>query len=165
MRKLYLLLISILFITTIYGHNNIRIKQMRDSLSFVNDTVKIKMLIRISGIFNQTNSDSSFHYIKLAVKLANDIKKPKFQAYSYRGLGIKYKLSGEQKKAEKDFLKALEFAVKTKDKSIISSIYNNLGVLYIDMGNFDKALKYLMNALKINKELNEKSDISRVYKI
>jgi len=158
-------LLSILYVIMFLSVNGqkFNLKHMQDSLAIVNDTVKIKLFIRISNIFNQTNTDSAFYYVKAAINLADKIQEPKFQAYSYRGLGLKYKLTGETKKSEKSFFKALEYAVKSKDNYIIASIYNNLGVLYTDMSNYDKALKYLMKSLQLNKKMNEKMAVSTAY--
>ncbi len=161
--KKILLSILYVFVFLVVNGQDYRLKQMQDSLDIVNDTVKIKLFIRISTIFDQRNTDSSFFYIRAAIRLADKINNPKFQAYSYRSLGLKYKLSGETKKSEKNLIKSLEYAVKSKDKYIIASVYNNLGILYTDMADFDKALKYLMRSLKLNKEMHEKAAVSMVY--
>lgn len=71
--------------------------------------------------------------------------------------------SGNKKEAISVFNKAIEIAIKTKDKRRLLNCYNNIGHVYSVQGNIPIALKYTFLSLKIADEINDLEGIAIAY--
>lgn len=140
------------------------------------DTTKINILLEKIGLkYENINPDSSIYFYELALKIAqnspeamanNGKLKTKFlryQAVSYRYIGIIYRTKGLFDKAIKNYLKALKIAEKLKDKELTGIIYVNIGNVLYEQKSYSKASWYYKKSLNIDRELGHKVGISEGY--
>lgn len=140
------------------------------------DTTKINILLEKIGLkYENINPDSSIYFYELALKIAQNspeamanngkLKKKflRYQAVSYRYIGIIYRTKGLFDKAIKNYLKALKIAEKLKDKELTGIIYVNIGNVLYEQKSYSKASWYYKKSLNIDRELGNKIGISEGY--
>lgn len=85
------------------------------------------------------------------------------QVICYQNIGANYLSLDEYQEAIDAFLKSLDYATKTGDKSNIAKDYHNLGELYGTIGDFPKAVDYYIRAAKIKESINDKVSSADTY--
>jgi len=105
--------------------------------------------------FFQGNYDSSLHYYKYALEIANDIDDLGLISEVYGALGIVYKNQGEYAVALDYYEKALAVSIQLADTSWMAACYSNAGNVYRRLGNYTKALEYFLKALEVFEKKSE----------
>ncbi|MGN6398704.1 MAG: SIR2 family protein [Mucilaginibacter sp.] len=84
----------------------------------------------------------SAHYFNL---IDIDLEKDKQKEKIYADIGVNFRILDQYDSALKMHEKALQLAIKQKNKGAIVSDYNNIAVVYEDIGNYPEAVKQLDN--------------------
>jgi len=113
---------------------------------------------------NYENYDHALEYFN---EYLFEVKKnePEKLVNIYNNLGILYRLIGDNKKALKNLLFALDIASEKSDSAAIIKNYINISSVYIDEKNYDKANNYLNLAFEIanSKTQAYKLQLSYIY--
>ena len=130
-----------------------------------NDTDKVFLLNKLSRQYKMINQfDSSIHYAKIALLLAQKISFNRGYIQSFTNLGTIYQQKGNFLKAYEYFFAGLKVAEKINNKKEISTYYFLLGGLFAAQNNYDKALDYFHNTLQLLKELGDKKRMATIYR-
>ena len=148
----------LLFFFIVFFHSLNAQTQHLDSLKkcfHTNPSIKKRLdaAINLSGSFVQTNLfDSSFHYINLAIPLAenNDsLRNELASLYSARAITFIYKGSNNSQ-ALNSIMKSMQISAATKDSASLSNDFNIIGIIHLDMKAYEKAREYWLKGLEIN---------------
>lgn len=107
-----------------------------------------------------TKATSEFEDSKQLYKKSKDAKG---LAAIYNNLGVLAMFRGQNKPAEKLFLKSLDYEKKSYNLKGISVCYSNLGGFYEEHNDYEKSIKSLDAALQIQKLLADKYSITNIY--
>ncbi|HDZ04112.1 hypothetical protein LCGC14_0217720 [marine sediment metagenome] len=160
MKLVLTLLISLLFISTIFAQKE------KDSLFHVWDNISIQdstrfkamaYLINYHYLFKKTDSALVLGYQML--ELAQNKKKPKYEAEALTIIGKVYFEKKENENATTYYTKGLERALSIQDSFLYSDKLFRLGGLYSDYKDYTKAFKTLLKSeeysTNIGDSLNE----------
>jgi len=142
-------LIKILFIFL----NCFLIQLNSQNLDTAQQRIQIDSLLKLSRqyLINKSN-DTSLIIIDQAAALLAKENSTMLQAKINYTYGVHYQLTGNPKKAEEYYLKAIPFF--DNKNPLLEKSYNNLGLLYSnDMQDYEKAKKVYYKLAKIRKKL------------
>jgi signal transduction histidine kinase/tetratricopeptide (TPR) repeat protein len=124
------------------------------------DTLKVKILNRLSSTNYYINSDLSFKYAKSALVLSQKKGYKEGTGYAYYNMGIYYWLKSDFPKALNYVYKALKIHEDINNKKGISSSNNALGTIYVEFKNYKLALAFYNKALKASQEIKDQKTIA-----
>jgi tetratricopeptide (TPR) repeat protein len=123
------------------------LKNLKENLlKASSDSIRVRILEKISYYFTYTNADSSLVYAKMAYKLSKSAHVDIIKAAFY--LGSAYDMTNDYENSVKFNLEALQNAQKLNDKTILSNILVVIGYDYVQMNNPEKAVEYFTKALE-----------------
>lgn len=98
-----------------------------------------------------TTIDYSAKLIDLASRKDNDL----YMYRGYRFLGITYQNLSDSFRSKENYTKALEYAIRTKNDTLLMGAYNNLGNVYSEnLSTVEKGLEYYDKAIEYGKRLD-----------
>ncbi len=102
-----------------------------------------------------------------AIQLTNEVLKlntsSKIKASAFNNLGTAYKRLGENEKAMKNYITALQIYTKENKLSEAATVENNIGLVYQSLEDFSKAETYHLSALKHFDNMNDLAGKSKSY--
>lgn len=156
-------LIMILVLTLLHSKAEAQGKVILDSLKNAleharQDTLKVKILLKISDYYSKSDFIKALDYSKQALAAALKSKNELCIIHSYQTAGNTLIFMGDYQEALKSLLEAYRISAEQKlDIESLRSL-NSLGVVYDRLEKFDKALTYYFNALDIfNKNFKDNS--------
>jgi len=144
------------------------IELCKTSLKLAKDNpISDKLKIEIYNIFGaayyySSNYRKSVKYYEKELSLTKKTTSNSEIAKSYYNIALLYSKSAKKNKAEKNFIKSIEYAKKANNITILTYNYKALSSLKELNGNNSKALEYLKEYLKIkNINFNKKQNVLR----
>lgn len=120
------------------------------------DTNHAMVLYRLCNAYARINQDSAEQYGNAALKLSMELGWNKGIGASYNNLGMTFEQRGEDVKALKYYILALDAKRKTGDTKSTASTLNNIGIIYKKQEYYSKALHYYREAMSLNKMSSNK---------
>jgi signal transduction histidine kinase len=125
------------------------------------DTKKIKMLGRLSGIYAYSNPKKGIQMADQGIALAKKLGLTNnIIARLLNEKGTNFMSMSEYESAIECFTEALVINQRLKVDYDLSSNYQNIGSCYSFMGNYVKALDFQQRSLTINEKYSDKEAIS-----
>lgn len=119
----------------------------------VNDTIRARILNKISIYYKDVNTDSALKYTAIGMQLAEKMKWTKGLAVFNMSYGNIFSTKGQRDSSLNRYLLALEIFKKINDSVNQAITYNNLGTIATAKSDFVAAAQYFMNTLQIGKDL------------
>ena len=116
------------------------------------DTVRVNILNHLAFYNYRNNPPQAVDYIEESLKLANELKVPKFTAHSYYVKAVIYTEKANFKIAEDNYEKAIQLYTSLQDLKGIEKSKNALGVLHTYKGDYKRSIKYYEEAMAIAKK-------------
>ncbi len=130
--------------------------------SSLNDSLKITHYAKLSHELEQTNTDSSIYYAKLAYQLAYETNSLFLQGRANALMGAVYQNVSDYKKATAYFKEAVALSEKGSNKELRSLAYNGFANMFALQGQFDQAAEYFHKSLEIAKEIKDNRKMSAI---
>lgn len=125
---------------------------------------KIDAALNLSGNYiGQNIFDSAFHYIDLAIPLAQDDSLQERLASLYANKAIGYVYQGSNSQALSNIMRSLQISEKIKDSSSLANDYNIIGIIHLNMKSLDKAKVYWLKGLRVNQLLHNEENMIDSY--
>lgn len=124
------------------------------------DTLKAKILNRLSYLNYYVDSNLSFKHAKLALLLSQKLGYKNGTGYAYNNIGVYYWIRSDFPKALNYVYKALKIHEANNNKNGIASSNNALGTVYVEFKNYKLALACYKKALKISQEIKKQKSIA-----
>jgi serine phosphatase RsbU (regulator of sigma subunit) len=125
------------------------------------DSLKIQLWIKLSGMYSNSNTDSSLKYAKKALELSETKNDKKLRAMSYHNIGVTYYYKGDYDIALDYMFKSLKISEEIDSKKEIGSAYNNIGNIYWMQGNLKEALDFYFKDLDISKKIGDEVNYAK----
>ncbi|OFX42046.1 MAG: hypothetical protein A2046_14155 [Bacteroidetes bacterium GWA2_30_7] len=149
-----LLLLSIIF--EAFSQDYSKINEFKAQLKNANnDSLKIESLIKLSGLYAGSNTDTSMQYARKALNMAQSNSNRSLLARCYHTLGVTHYYKSDYNDALEYYFKALKINEELNNQKEIGSVCNNIGNVYWMQDNLDGALEFYFRDLKIAKELGD----------
>lgn len=124
------------------------------------DSSKLELLLKSANDYNNTNTDLSIEYAKIAIGLAKKLNLPKKQIIAEGIIGKAYFIKGDYSKAIEQ-LEITEDQIRLiKDSTFLIDIFQTYSLIYTKVGVFNKALEYSQKAFSLVGSLNQKSKLA-----
>lgn len=123
------------------------------------DTVRVNILNHLAFYNYRNNPPQAVDYIEESLKLANELKVPKFTAHSYYIKAVIYTEQANFSIAKDNYEKAIQFYTTIEDLKGLEKCNNALGVLYTYKGEYENALACYKEAMAIAKKRNDEKII------
>jgi len=107
---------------------------------FQKDPAYIDLLNALAHSYYAINSDSIFHYAKLAKEYSESAKYDKGLSVSWRMKGNGYELIGDYTKMLSCYHEALTIAARINDATLIATTKMNIALFNAEIGKYDEAL-------------------------
>lgn len=120
-----------------------------------NDSARIILLIRVSGLYATANFDSSLLYMNKAKDLANEKGITDCDPYINTAFTQHYYYNNDYKKSIEYTLKNLVIAQETRDDKLLAKTYNNLAAIYNHFGNYKSAIDYALKCLALSERTKD----------
>jgi len=151
MRKIAPHSLIILF-SLLYSNSSFTQTAKIDSLEAVlliaKDTHKLPVLFNLIDIYEHSDLDKSQKYGELALEIARENEKPKYEIEALINIGISKLDKGNYFEALQDFKLALSIARNNKFVKEEIQALNEVGIIYYYISNYEQALKYYLEALR-----------------
>lgn len=150
MKHLLLVIILTLFILPIrlFSQERFIVDSLNMRLETVShDSSKIKLLWKLSDLFQISDLKKSFEYSKSAMEIANRSKLPNLKAFSYKKMGDLLFGKGLYDRSLENYLKGKVLLEETEKNIFSIGLGHNIGAVYYRMREYDKALEYYKEAL------------------
>jgi signal transduction histidine kinase/tetratricopeptide (TPR) repeat protein len=161
--KKYILFFLILTINISFSQKSkqLEIDSLKTELTHAKeDTLKVKMLNRLSSLNYYIDSNKSFKHAKSALLLSQKLHYKKGTAYAYNNIGICYLLKSDFPKSLNYVYKALKIHEDKNNIYGIASSNNALGTIYAEFKNYKLALSCYNKALKASQEIKDQESIA-----
>lgn len=132
---------------------------LQDRLSLVEGEEKIRTLIGLSYNFLRVSADKSLMYADQALEYSIENNNERGRARAFLMIGSAYNTLGENSKAIKNHLNALDIFKSINDSAAIGITFNSLGIDYHNSGKYKEAIEQYQNSLKIAEKLSNKDGI------
>ncbi len=128
-----------------------------------NSILKAEAYLLNSKIFwNQGIWDKSTHLCKKSYTIFTRLNNDEGMAKCENMLGTIFGERGDIEKAEKHFLKGLDYIKYTKNYSLKAMFNSNLGIIANILGKFSEAKTYYVSSLNYYSKLNEPKNVARL---
>jgi tetratricopeptide (TPR) repeat protein len=124
------------------------------------DTVKVRLMGKLSYLYQYVDFKKSFLYADSALTLAKKIDYKEGIAKSYNFLGLTYSTIGKLDLALVNYLAALRENEKNGIEAETAKNLNNIGETLIKIGDDTTGIKYIQRAYRINKKYNNKNSMA-----
>lgn len=124
------------------------------------DTLKLQAISNLAWEYNSIDIDRAIGLNHKGLRIAKQLKLPKYQAYSMMDLGASF--------YQKKYFDSSEFYFKAAEKILyplnnfndLGSLYNNMAALYNQMSEHNTSLSYSFKSLELNKKNGNKEDVA-----
>jgi len=117
-----------------------------------------KSLLLISNIIN--DEVKSIGHLMNAAAILEDKNEPVLKYKIYHSIAQINNFNGNYELAMKNYQKALQFALQSKDSAGIAGVYGGLGIAYHDMKNEKKAVEFYNKSINIYRKINDSGRIA-----
>ena len=156
-------LLLLMFISIFgYAQNNQK-NPITDEINLPADTNSIIKLLSDSDEFRLSNLDSAIECASKAVELSEKINNVAYLAKSSFELAKGYQLVGDNKKALRFFLSALNHYKSENKVSGIAATYNEICWQYYVLANYELALEYAQKPLEMGDDLATPNSYNNSY--
>ncbi len=125
-----------------------------------NDFQRISTLLQLSRLaYTEGDTPKALENANNAINFAQPRGLDSLIAFGLKNLGYTFFLSNKYEEAEKTYLRALDFARRTKSDRREAEIMQNLGTLYIQELRTSEGLDYAQRALDFFKQADLRSNI------
>ncbi|PQJ08994.1 hypothetical protein CJD36_021555 [Flavipsychrobacter stenotrophus] len=124
------------------------------------DTNGVKLLKKISEVYNQTCTDSALAYGSRSLALAKHIHWDKGVANAYMGIGVTYELRSDYPRSLENYMQALKINELIGNKRGVAAGNWGIGNIYRSQRQYDKAIMYSRSALVYYEGVQDKASIS-----
>jgi sensor histidine kinase YesM len=118
------------------------------------DTVRVKLLYRISFRYAHSNPSAGLEYARLAITSARSINDKHGLANGYFSRGINEFIRSNYNDALKSFDTAILYCRLIKNKMLEASVYDNMGSTYRFMSEYAKSIECNQKFLVLYQECN-----------
>lgn len=136
------------------------IDSLHTTLTRVQDTTRIKVLIELCWEYRFSNADTARYFGLQALELAKEHNATALVGEALHTIGITHEAQGEYTKALAYEKEALAIREELGDEVKKANTLNNLGIIYDEMGDQKKALEHYYHALEIFEKKNLKAKIA-----
>jgi serine phosphatase RsbU (regulator of sigma subunit) len=150
MSKTYLIIVFSLFLFKVVAQSQL------------NDSLKVISYADLSHKLEQTNTDSSIFYAKLAYKLAYETNSDFLKCRATALMGTVYQNVSDYKKATAYFKDAVTMSEKGSNKELRSLAYTGFANMFALQGQFEQAAEYFNKSLVIAKEIKDNRKIAAI---
>lgn len=109
---------------------------------------------------NQGKFDTAFYYYSQALKIKQDLGKPKLLAESLNNFGVLNRKQGRYDSALWYYHQALEISFTIKDSLLMGNYFNNIGLVHENREKYADAIDFHIKSLKIREALDDKKGIA-----
>lgn len=127
------------------------------------DTIRIDALVELSGIYRNSNIDSSMYFANEARRIANEIGFYRGSADAFFALGDAEVSRDSIDQAINYYKSSIDHYFHTNSEIKLTNLYLILGSLYTYQQNLFEALDCFQKALKIAEKLKNKETQVKVY--
>jgi tetratricopeptide (TPR) repeat protein len=127
------------------------------------DSVKIKLLDQLAGVYLATDFDKALFYASKEMELAVKNKLKKQEGSSLNNMAMAHYFMGNYEKSIQHYFEALKAFEAVSDKKGIALTLNFIGNFQRKQGSYPKALEYLQQAQKIFSEINDQHGLAICY--
>ncbi|MDP4115178.1 MAG: ATP-binding protein [Bacteroidota bacterium] len=117
------------------------------------DTTRVLMMVRISGIYANTVFDSAIFYGKRAQTLSQKISYPKGEVRSLSSLGSAFETNGDLPKSLELGFRGLEIAKQKHLPLETTMCLTLIGNVFWDLNDYPRAINFYRQAVTINETL------------
>ncbi len=122
------------------------------------DTIKVKVLYRLSGLYSTVDIDKGLQYGKNALLLAKKLNWETGVIKSSNSLGLNFWRKGDYPEALNYFDTVILVSMQTGDKIMLNKGSLNKGSVYNLQGYYPRALEYYMKCLKVSEDIRDYPD-------
>lgn len=160
--RFYFLLLFALGVQSLSAQSKYMDSLRRCFYTSSNIKARLDAVINLSGGFVSINAfDSAFHYIDVAIPLAQADSLLSELASLYSNKSIAYIYQGSNSQALNDIMKSMQISEKLKDSTVLSNDYNIIGIIHLNMKAYEKARSYWLKGLEMNSlTKNEEGNIN-----
>lgn len=161
----YFLLLFCISANTLSAQKNVqgRIDSLETVLKTASDTSKIKALLELCSVHQQTNPNNVPKPLEEATQMAKELNSTKWIAECLYTQGLFEYGKGNFSLAKKNYQEALALFEQEKNLLRMASMIYSIGVLEVYTGNYAAANEHFFRALKINETLNKRNLMSNCY--
>lgn len=128
------------------------------------DSVKVKIMLRLSETYLASNPDSAVYWANSALKLSEAKSNlTRFRINSWNTLGMAQYYGGHYPQALEAFSGYYADAKKKDDRKHMAFALNNQGNVYIELGKMDSTLWFYKEALTIRQQIKDTPGIAQSY--
>lgn len=136
-----------------------------------NDTVKIKLLLRVAKSYKNKNPDTAIYFLRKTIaEIEKSSNKKALSSFLYKRkieantqMGIIFETKTDYDNSIKCYLIAKEIAVENNYKIGIASAEQNISLHYYNKSDYEKAIEHCLKAIKTQTELNDKKALPQLY--
>ena len=113
--------------------------------------------------FLYDDPDSAYAIAEASFEMAKSAGLVKYMGWARLGQGVTFEMRGDNPKALRYYLIALDFFDECGDKAGIAGSLNNIGIMYTELGEYELAEEYHEKSLALRLEVNDRKGISASY--
>lgn len=156
MKKRTLVVLLLVFHTSLFSQSPASIEELIPKLQSANDSEKIDLYGHISFLYmSRDRFDSAIYYMNLSLPISQKLGDPKKIGNAYNNLGTIYRMSGENERAMENLVKALTIFEKNNFNKQSSKALGNISYIYTQQQNYNEAVKTLLQAAQKSEAAND----------
>jgi class 3 adenylate cyclase len=105
--------------------------------------------------FLYDDPDSAFALAERSFYMAEEAGLVRLMGWARLGQGVTFEMRGDNPRALKYYLLALEYFNACDDKAGIAGALNNIGMMYNELGEYEMAEEYHLKSLELRYEVND----------
>ncbi len=167
-QSLWIIILQWIILTTGYAQNssippsgNSKYYQLIDQLSHdlenARDTNRVKILLKLSWTYKETNPIKAVEYGERALLLSQELNYQIGTANALNYLGVIYNLQGNYQKALGSHLRSARMFKALGDKIGVARSYDRIGLTLKDNHDHEKAIEYYQKSLAIARNMGDSS--------
>lgn len=159
-----LVIASFLLWMPVYSQpDDIRIDSIKKVFPASSGKKRVDLLIKLSRIYREINTDSCMSYATQALILSKDEDYSSGIANSLLQQGIAYHDLRKIPEGRECYLKSLKIFEELEDRKGQANVQNGLGNSYMEQGDYKTSLKYHAYALLLRAQLDDKKALASSY--
>lgn len=131
-------------------------------LSQSSDSTRLELLLKSANDFNNSNTNLSIEYAKIAIALAEKLKNPQKQVDAELIIGKALFLKGEYTKAIEQLENAQLQTLAIDDSINLIDIFRIYSLVYTRIGDFKKALEYSEKGFNLIGKLKQQDKLADI---
>jgi len=119
------------------------------------DTVRVKILLDLSGRLMRSSPSGSIAYAQQAAELSGNLNYLSGLALALKNIGMGYYFEGNYIETLYFWQQSLATYEAMGDRLGVANILNNLGAVYFNEGDDAKAIEYYLESLRVSEEIGD----------